>query len=84
VKKKGAAEADVASPMPAAVIIADNKLIRNLMSLLLIDVGFESSVAQFLRRHQTMAHARKKKGLRNAIPSCGQNIPATLSSWIRE
>src|SRR6266478_5067930 len=34
VKKKGAAEADVASPMPAAVIIADNKFTRNFMFVL--------------------------------------------------
>src|SRR5437867_2356297 len=34
VKKKGADRADVASPMPAAVIIADNKFTRNFMFVL--------------------------------------------------
>jgi hypothetical protein len=37
VKKKGPAQAGVASHTPA-VIIADTKLTRNLMSLLLIDI----------------------------------------------
>jgi hypothetical protein len=48
VKKKGPAQAGVTSHTPA-VIIADTKLTRNLMSLLLFDVLVLNHWLQFLK-----------------------------------
>jgi hypothetical protein len=59
VKKNGAAEADVASPMPAAVIIADNKFTRNFMFVFLCRMlSFKSSAGESVARFFATLEAR--------------------------